>query len=73
MNTGSAAEWDIKNDGKKVNVLWALILHNTSGFVAYTKKALAKSIGRREELGRRMKEKKGQDATEGIPSRLGKK
>ena len=53
MNTGSAVEWGIKNDGNNVNVLWALILHYTSGFVAYTKEALAKSIGRREELGRR--------------------
>jgi hypothetical protein len=39
--------------------MWVLILHYTIGFVACTKEALAKSRGRREELEKRRKEKKG--------------
>lgn len=37
----------------KVNARWTIILHYSIGSVSYTKEDLAKSRGRREELGRR--------------------
>jgi hypothetical protein len=72
MNNGAAMEWGIKNEVIKVNVLWVLILHYTTDFVAFMKEALSnikrKKRGIREEA--KSEKKEGQDATEGIPSRL---
>ena len=67
VNNGSAVERGIKNDGDRGECSVVLTLHYKIGFVAYTKEALAKSRERREELGRRTKEKKGMGCHRGHP------